>query len=499
MENYQKAIHSILHEGVTTYKMIGSSAALPLQVKARKKEKENKKGALFVTRSKRDLSTDQGVKGYVVTSKESLIENASNLTHWTPNVFNYGTYTNNQRKFIKGHEESNLQQINTFVVDIDSKQSSYTDILTASMDDCIGAPTLLLETDKGYQVYFVLTTPLFISNRNQFRGLKVAKRIAENIKQSLANVLTGVDLSCNDFGFFRLPKKENVRWFSPEMMYTFGDLIAWSQRQDDNVDRTLFSLQKVKTPNDPTHERWFKDLLSLPHIRGGKGIIGRDNLFYTIALACYSASKSEEEAFDLLDEYNSDLKNPLRNNEVVKVLRSAYKGRFKGANKSYIKRLLEEWGNGEAYPITNNGHGWYKFKKAREERERSHYDEWEKDLLDYILREKTTEPFVWSTQKKICEELGMARSTFHEVIKRSSTIIMQKKGKGCSAKTGLSSVTVLVQYAFKVKEQKASQYVAWVSSLLKQIEQNEAWRLLEKMLKQRVKPVVVHARSSGFT
>jgi hypothetical protein len=499
MENYQKAIHSILHEGLTTYKKRGSSAALPLQVKALKQEKGNKKGALFVTRSKRDLSTDQGVKGYVVTSKESLIENAPDLTHWTPNVFNYGTYTNSQRKFIKGHEELNLQQINTFVVDIDSKQNSYPEILTASMDDSIGAPTLILETDKGYQVYFVLNHPLFISNRNQFRGLKVAKRISENIKRSMAKNLKGVDITCNDFGFFRLPKRENVRWFSQEMVYDFGDLIAWSQREDDNVDRTLFSLQQVKTSNDPTLERWFKDLLSIPHIKGGKGVIGRDNLFYTVALACYSAGKSEDEAFDLLDEYNTDLKSPLKNSEVIKVIRSAYKGRFKGANKSYIKRLLEEWGNGEDYSITNVGQGWHKFKKNREDRERSHYDEWEKDILDYIGNQTASGgPFIWSTQKNICESIGMARSTFHEVIKRSHTIIIQRKGKGCNAKTGLSSVTALWQYALKVKQQKANEYNAWTTSIIQQIEQNEASRILENMMKQRVNSVIERARSSGF-
>lgn len=150
------------------------------------------------------------MKGYVITSLESLTEDMDALSHWSPNVFNYLTYTDDQRRYIKGHEEKNLQQINTFVVDIDSKRQSYTEILSAAVEHSIGAPTMVLETPKGYQVYFVLETPLFISNKNDFRGLKVAKRISENIKLSLAKVLHGVDVSCNDFGFFRIPKREHT-------------------------------------------------------------------------------------------------------------------------------------------------------------------------------------------------------------------------------------------------------------------------------------------------
>ena len=31
---------------------------------------------------------------------------------------------------------------------------------------------------------------------------------------------------------------------------------------------------------------------------------------------------------------------------------------------------------------------WYKHKKAREDRQRSHYDEWEEDMVKYITAEK---------------------------------------------------------------------------------------------------------------
>ena len=71
-------------------------------------------------RSKADF-TSNGVKGYIVTSKETLLEDATDLTHFTPNVYRKFGYSDEKRRMIKGFEEKNLLQINTFVVDIDTK------------------------------------------------------------------------------------------------------------------------------------------------------------------------------------------------------------------------------------------------------------------------------------------------------------------------------------------------------------------------------------------
>ena len=450
----------ILHEGLMKYKKVGSHASLPNRLKEEEINLRNKKGIVFVTRSKEDLHSSPGVKGYIVSSKESVIQDCETLSHWTPNVFNYGTYTNEHRKYIKGHVETNLQQINTFVVDIDSKRQSYTEILTAALDQSIGAPTLILETPKGFQVYFVLNKPLFISNRNDYRGLKVAKRISENIKKSLAKVLYGVDVSCNDFGFFRIPKNENIRWFSKEMTFNFGSLIEWSRRQDDDHGRSLFMVHEQKAIHDVTQEEWFQQLLVARHVKGHAGQIGRDNLLFTLALACYSAGKEEGETFNLLDEVNSSLYAPLKHSEVRKIIVSAYKGRFKGPHSSYIQQLLEEWGSGKEVNIQSSN-GWYKFKKARKDRKRSHYDEWETDILAFINEHtSTSSPVFWATQNQLCEQIGISRSTFNEVVKKSTKIMMKTKGKGCKAQTGLTSVAVLLQCALDYNQTKRATYYA---------------------------------------
>ena len=465
------------------YKKIASSASLPKQDAARKRDSKDKKGIVFVTRFKEDLLSSNGVKGYIISSKESLVEDCNQLSHWTPNVFNYGTYTNPRRNHIKGHVEINLQQINTFVVDIDSKKQSYTDILTAAMDHSIGVPTLILETPKGFQAYFVLDKPLFISNKNDFRGLKVAKRISENIKRSLAKVLQGVDLSCNDFGFFRVPKEDNIRWFSKEMIFDFGHLIEWSRRQDDDHGRGLFIVHDTKELHDVTQEAWFQELLAAKHVKGSQGQIGRDNLLYTLALACYSAGKEENETYNLLDVVNSSLHSPINHSEVKKIIKSAYKGRFKGPHSSYIQQLIDIWGTGKDIAIKSNPKGWYKFKKARKDRKRSHYDEWEKDILSYINGQTTiSTPIKWATQKQICEEIGIPRSTFNEVVKQSPKIMIKRIGKGCKAQTGLTSVAVLLQCALAFNQNYRAAYYHAVKIMVKESNNAEAIDQFEHIL-----------------
>lgn len=473
----------ILHEGLMKYKKIGSRASLPNRLNEDETNLRNKKGVVFVTRSKEDLHSSSGVKGYIITSKESVIEDCESLSHWTPNVFNYGTYTNEHRKYIKGHVETNLQQINTFVVDIDSKRQSYTEILSAALDQSIGAPTLILETPKGFQVYFVLDKPLFISNKNNYRGLKVAKRISENIKKSLAKVLHSVDISCNDFGFFRIPKNENIRWFSKEMTFDFGSLIEWSRRQDDDHGRNLFVVHDQKAVHDVTQEEWFQQLLAARHVKGQAGQIGRDNLLFTLALACYSAGKEESETFNLLDEVNTSLYAPLKHSEVRKIVISAYKGRFKGPHSSYIQQLLEEWGSGKEVNIQSSN-GWHKFKKARKDRKRSHYDEWETDILAFINEQtSSSSPIIWTTQNQLCKQIGISRSTFNEVVKQSTKIMMRSKGKGCKAQTGLTSVSVLLQCALNFNQTNRAIYYEAINIMLEEKDNAIPLELLQQTLK----------------
>lgn len=444
----ENILQSIVKSGLTKYKTKHSKSSLFEMKLAEKEDKLHRKGAIFAVRNKSDF-TDYGVKGYIITSKETLFEDVNGLTHWTPNVFRKFGYTDHSKQYIHGHEEKNLLQVNTFVVDIDTKKYSVQDILMACMDDSIGVPTIIVESDRGYQVYFVLSDPIFISNKNDFRSLKVAKRISDNIKRSLSTV--EADVFCNDFGFFRIPTNQNIVHLSLEHTYNTSQLISWSQRQNDDDGRGLFATHFNKSSvHSAIDSNWFNALINTKGIKGSKGRLGRNNTMFTLALVCMSEGWDKSRTFDLLDQFNSNLYAPLKINEITTLLDSAYSGEYNGAKKEYVEILLSEYvANSQDYVIKLGGSlGWYKHKKARNERERSHIVEWEDDLIKWITAEKSdSEPFIWHTQKEICEVTGIPQSTLNKLLKESKKIIKTVSGKGRSAKTGWTTVALFIKYA----------------------------------------------------
>ena len=440
-------IDLLMHESILTYNPKASTAPVEVQQRAKQLDRIHKKGAVFAVRQKSDFG--QGVKGFIITSKETLLEKANSITHFTPNVYRRYYYADSNRRFIKGFEEQNLQQINTFVVDIDTKDYSPGDIILACIDAGLGEPTGILETDHGYQVYFVLAEPLFISNQKNFISLKVAKRISENIKRSLLCV--GADVFCNDFGFFRMPNTYNIIWFH-EKTYSIKKLIDWSQRIDDDNNRQLYVVKNQST--SMLTSEWFQLLLQTKHIKGEKGQIGRNNVLFTLALTCLQDGRDETYAYDLLDQFNSNLQVPLSAAEVEACVNSAYSGRYHGPKKEYVEQLIELYVPGASdLQLSFGKPTWYKHKKARKDRERSHLTEWEEDICAFLAAKKeVSEPFLWCTQKELCKQVGIASSSLNKLMKKSTKLLKTTTGKGCTAKTGWTTVELYIEYLIWLKK-----------------------------------------------
>ena len=473
-------VELIIKNGLSTYKAKYSKVKNINQLKDANKSN----GAIFVVREKAHF-TSNGVIGYVITSLETLAEDYNGLTHWTPNTYIKYGYKGATKRYIQGFEESNLKQINTFVIDIDTKKHTVQDILLACIDNSIGAPTLIVESDRGYQVYFVLVEPLFISNKNEFRGLTIAKRISDNLKRSLKEV--DADIYCNDFGFFRIPTKSNTLYFNANATYSMAELMGWSQRKDDDLNRSLFVLNGNKGNTQATASEWFNALINARDIKGTKGQIGRDNTMFTLALVCFQEGWDKERAFDLLDQFNTNLDSPMRTSEVKKVINSAYSGKYKGAKKEYIESLLEMYVPSTKFDVKMPTGGWYKHKKAREDRVRSHAHEWEKDIIDFITAKKSvSEPFIWRTQKELCKAIGIPASTLNKVLKASKTIIKTTSGKGRNSVTGLTTINLFVQYATElalILSAKKSDYRKWLNDLLfEQLEEMVASNATERLV-----------------
>lgn len=483
-------LYLILHKSLTKYRTKNSKATLLDQAEAAKHEGTDRKGGLFLVRSKNNF-TPSGVRGFVVTSMEALLAVIGDATHWTPNTYRKHCYTDHRRKYICGFEENNLQQVNAFVIDIDTKKHSVQDIVLACMDYSVGAPTMVIETPRGYQVYFVLERPIFISNKNNFKSLHTAKRIAGNLKQSLKSV--EADQLCNDFGFFRTPRKDNIVFYQKEQTYDANVLINWSMCFGDDLRHSLFSVQSKKSNLELSQSEWFFALLNTNKAKGRKGALGRNNIMFTLALTYYHDMKSKEAAHNLLVDYNSKLQHPLQKKEVEAIIRSAYSGRYHGPKAEYVRELLElHVPNGKNIPVNMGYNYWYKHKKDRSKRVRNHYEEWEQDIEEYItVQKQVSEPFIKYTQKQLCEAVGIPQSTLNELIKKSKRIIRKVSGKGRGAVTLWTTVELLIQHIIQFNKEHSENFKTYVREIKDQIynlkEENPAsfiiLNYLEKLFK----------------
>nr|WP_199201705.1 primase C-terminal domain-containing protein [Listeria ivanovii]QPL19438.1 plasmid replication protein [Listeria ivanovii]UCK61573.1 plasmid replication protein [Listeria ivanovii] len=476
---YSTIISTVVKEGITAFRKRNSDGVLSVQKHFTEMEAKHghRKGVQFVVRQKEDLQRSKGVRGFIVTSQEALIQEANKISHWTPNVYRWGTYIDDHRKFVKGHAEENLQQINTYVIDIDTQQVDVAKMVMVSMKILNKTPTFILKTNKGFQLYFVLENPVFISNANNFKSLRVAKRIATNLKHAFAEEISSVDRGCNDFGFFRAPNTQNIVFENLANQIKYTDLISWSKTYSQKANRPGLKLvQKSESFALATSQEWFQQLVKLTNIRGRKGQFGRNNAVFTIALACYSSEKSYEEAYNLLDEFNTNLQDSLSIREIERVLNSAYSGKYKGANLEYIQGLLEtynsptEMKHSTAFIFEKQGNrAFRKHRKARNARQYSHFEEWEADLEDYLQKSILPgQTFVEKSQRALAEETNIPFATLKKLLKQSKRIISRVEGKGRTARTLLSTVSLVVEqairYAITKKQTQKEQYIQFLAT-----------------------------------
>ncbi|WP_449457588.1 primase C-terminal domain-containing protein [Streptococcus suis] len=433
---------------------------------------EGKRGAIFAYRSKANMIKACGV---VLTSTEAVSENQDGFTHWTPNVYRYGSYSDSKRQITRGHSEDNLRQINTFYIDFDitssAEEMTSGDILTTAID--LGfMPTLILKSDKGYQAYFVLETPAYVTANSQFRVVKVAKAISQNLRNYFNQTLP-VDMTCNHFGIARMPRTDNVEFFHADYIYSFQEWLDWSMKQSDlpfpskKPNLTVIAgSEGVKQIDEP----WYGLLMNKATIKGAKALMGRNNVLFTLALANFSSGVSQGDCERILNDVNLRLDEPLSTGELLKLITSAYSGKYEAASRDYITILCKAWINQDlkASELFIK-QGWYKFKKKRADRVYSHYTEWETDIMDYITAQTDIDQVVLKvTQKELQKALGIASSSLKIVLRRLADhhkIFLQvKKGRGGGLI--LASVkTVLLSIMKKAKEAKTA-YFASLESFL---------------------------------
>ncbi|MFC3928820.1 primase C-terminal domain-containing protein [Streptococcus caprae] len=462
-------IHNlILRDSLRNYKFRNS------HLKPVSSAEEGKRGAIFAYRSKANMVK---ARGLVLTSMEAIMENQDSFTHWTPNAYRFGTYSDEKRQITRGHAEENLRQINTFYIDFDITSSADEitsgDILTTAID--LGfMPTLILKSDKGYQAYFVLEEPAYVTTHSQFRVVKVAKAISQNLRNYFGQHLP-VDMTCNHFGIARMPRTDNIEFFHEEYTYSFQEWLDWSMKQLDlpfpskKPNLTVIAgSEGVKQIDEP----WYGLLMMEANIKGTKALMGRNNVLFTLALANFSSGVSQSDCEAVLADFNEHLAEPLSQDEFLKVVGSAYSGKYEAASRDYIKLLCKAWVNenlkGSDLFIKQR---WYKFKKKRADRKHSHLHEWKADIMAYLEGfYQSEDPFVQTTKKAIREELNIPERSLDKVLKalkaERKIFFAVKAGRGGGIR--LASVKATVLFLIQVKKERQEAYFGNIATFFEE-------------------------------
>ena len=457
----------ILKDGFRNYKFRNS------HLKPVSSVEEGKRGAIFTYRSKAHMIK---ARGLVLTSMEAIKENQDGFTHWTPNVYRFGSYSDSRRQITRGHAEENLRQINTFVIDFDLSSDDVMtsgDILTAALD--LGfMPTLILKSDKGYQAYFVLSEPAYVTAHSQFKVVKVAKAISQNLRSYFGQTLP-VDMTCNHFGICRIPRTDNIEFFDEEYTYSFQEWLNWSMKQSDlpfpskKPNLTVISgTEGAKQTDEP----WYKMLMNESNIKGTKDLMGRNSVLFTLALANFSSGVSQGDCEVVLNEFSLRLDEPVTTSELLKIIASAYSGKYEAASRDYIMLLCRAWVNKDlkaADLFTKQR--WYKFKKKRADRKNSHLYEWKADVMAYLEDfYQSEDPFIQTTKKALREALSIPERSLDRVLKAlkadQKIFFTIKSGRGGGIR--IASVKAIFLSLLQVKKERQEAYVGYIAAFFEE-------------------------------
>ncbi|HJD70641.1 MAG TPA: primase C-terminal domain-containing protein [Enterobacter roggenkampii] len=416
-------------------------------------------GTRFAFRQKADLATQTGT---LIRNVDQLKDNV--FTHWTPNAFLSKRVGRYQGKMY-GHAEENLKIITTFVVDIDSKHDMAghiikpRDFYLLDKTQCAFEPTAVLTTPHGFQVYYVLKTPVYINAGKH--SIRVAKRVSENLRQYLVAQGFPIDLACNHFGIARTPNSNNIALFTPANVADFKAWVDWSTKYDGGQKPAPMGFQAVKTNIKLVAQPWYKLLINAKQIAGTKGQIGRNNALFTLALANFASGVAESQAVRVLQVVNARFDAPLSDEEVTRTVKSAYSGAYTAPKKSFIKKLVHTYIDPA---LTDKdlfvGGIWTHFKKDRADRQRSHYAEWIGDLVDFLTENcDANQLSIKLTTAQLQELLGIGRSSLAEVKKALQGHPVLKlttvRGRFGGVVLSYTDKQVLLKLAEKQRQQRA--------------------------------------------
>lgn len=358
-------------------------------------------------------------KPKAVRTYHSLYGASEAYTYYTPNTF----YRNDRR------DSGALRWLNAMFIDIDVKNGQnesmiLPDVLEMVTAAGLPAPSLLVSTPSGgFHVYWYFHSPK--------RAFPKVTELYKHIQAAIAEVLHGDLQAVGAERWLRMPTAENTVYQSDSRV-SFDELCDWLAIYQEELKEEKLQRKAVCVgPAGLLGHAAIQQLLK--GVSEGK----RDNTCYTLALAFKASGYDEKETEARLQEWNTRNNPAMRQIDVKRKVKSAFKkGAPGGPSAEWIRRL-----SGMAFTYQH-----WEEAKPREERTYSHFDEWEQDVIRYL---KSQGGQVSAGQRTIAQAIksssdeakSIPYSTFKKVIEhlvQIGIIIKKVEGKGRAAVTTLT-------------------------------------------------------------
>ncbi|HCZ2644449.1 TPA: primase C-terminal domain-containing protein, partial [Staphylococcus aureus] len=474
MLNINKVYDFILHGSLEKYKFKNSKATDLERTNFKDTQPKNWKSARIAVTPNKDTLID-GL-GLIIASEEALVQYGHKFSHWTPNPYNYlskekANIADVNTYKVLNRTKDNVKQINTFVLDVD-EDIEYNELVqslaSAHINEGAEMPNLYVKTPRGWHLYFVLDTPFYAKGIEK-KAIKVAEKVHSSLAHAISKYLP-VDNQCVSTGYFRLPTKENVQLFTNQYC-SKSYMVRWSKEYSEKNNLNQNVLYKSIANGQELTPEWVDYLLKEADVTSIGYGVGRNNTMFSVALYYYSKNVDLKEAASNIYAFNQRLAKPLSYKEVERVIKSAYSGRYGGAMREHVENLLEAFSD-DRIAYSNSGvsiNGFWKHKKERKDRVRSHFDE-RKDDLERYLNEHTNKQkvFVKGSMSAIAKKLGMARSSLYAIFEKhinKGTIIKYTIKNGRYSETFIALKSVYIESLFEMVKSLKNKKESYITAI----------------------------------
>ncbi|RUT39483.1 hypothetical protein EJP82_25980 [Paenibacillus anaericanus] len=266
------------------------------------------------------LDQNNRLVDFEVQDKDEIISFADKSRWFTPNLFNLKHC---------GRTKKNVQYINAFVIEFDCYLPSVLDVIDRIEESGLEPPHFLIrsKTPGHWHVYWIIDPIPAFSN---------VKVHTERITKYMANTM-GADVQAVGVErWFAVPHSDIYKYAPSSKFYTYQYFKDWYETNFE------FSTSKNQQPTRKNGKILKMDVFGHPAIKKlmqGFSVGQRDHACFTLALLFYSQDWSEEQALDELMDWNNRNTEQMSKKQIIKCLRSAYSGKYKGPKSEYVEYL----------------------------------------------------------------------------------------------------------------------------------------------------------------